>query len=125
MQKGSLVVEVYASNAVIPLPDVDVFVTTEDSSALIAKRITNMVGQTERIEIDAPDRNLSETPGNENPFTRVRVYAAKQGYFNMLIEGVQIFATEESLQRIQLIPLPEYLTDHDLTKLIIITPQNL
>lgn len=124
MENGTLIVETYTSIARIPLANTNVFVTNEDSSRLMAYRKTDISGKIEPVTIEAPDSSLAESPQNAAPFTVVNVYINKENYFNLLVVGVQIFGGEESLQRIQMVPIPENYTG-SVTNIIRIEPQNL
>ncbi len=123
--KGRLVIFTYTTTAVLPLEDAEIYVTNVEKTTLIAKLTSKKDGKTEVVEIDAPDRNNSLSPDTNLPaFRSVSIYARKQGYFNLLINGVQIFGGNTSIQNIMMIPLPENY-DGDNTEVVEIPPQNL
>lgn len=122
---GSLVVEVTTSNAMLPIAGAGVYMTSEDDSRLWAYRTTDNSGKTPIIEVQTPNSEESEFPDNtQQPFTSVNVYVSDPGYFNVVIRGVQIFGGMESIQQIQLVPIPENFQG-DTTRIINVTPQNL
>ncbi|MDD7458112.1 MAG: hypothetical protein PUK83_06785 [Clostridia bacterium] len=123
--KGRLVVFTYTTKAVLPLEDTEIYVTNVEKTELIAKMTTDADGKTNVIELEAPDVNNSLSPDTNLPiFRSISIYARKNGYFNLLINGVQVFAGNTSIQNIMMIPLPEnYVGDN--TEVVEIPPQNL
>lgn len=125
MAVGRLVVFTYVTKAVMPLEGATIYVTNVEKTELIAKMTTDRDGKTDVIEIEAPDINNSLSPDMMLPaFRSVSVFAAKDGYFNLLINGVQIFSGRTSIQNIMMIPLPENY-EGDNTEVFEIPPQSL
>ena len=123
--EGRLVVFTYISKAILPLKDVEIFVTNVEKTKLLKKLITDENGKTEVVSIDAPDISNSLSPDTILPaFRTVSVFAKKDGYFNLLINGVQIFADRTSIQNIMMFPLPENYSGIN-TEVVEIPPQNL
>ena len=106
---GYLISQVYTSNSTIPINDASIAITRKDgdSEDLLAFRTTDSSGRTSSIPLFAPDRSLSETPGHENPFSVYNVRVSHPLYYTVLIENVQIFADNTSLQNVKLVPLRE------------------
>ena len=128
MQKGYVVARVYTSDAEIPIRNAlfTVLGTDKEKRELLGARITDESGKTEPIEIDAPDENLSTTPGNIDPFTRVDI-RVDHPYFNTYsVEGVQIFAGQVSVINAPMIPTEAHISfDKKSDNFDIVEPSNL
>lgn len=122
MQTGYLKVNSYTANRLIPVSGTKV--TVFDKGKLTAYRVTDENGATSVMEIEAPDKALSESPGNSEPFSRVDVYLKREGYIPLVYKGVQIFPGEVSVLNADMIPSaenPEYSFSGEYN----IKPQNL
>lgn len=147
--KGTLVVQLYTARRAIPIMGAAVTVSkkVDEDTELIAFRSTNQNGITEPIEIVTPDISESLSPGGQpagngnvqggmsdaeeagsggtgQPFTVVDIQIDHPQYYSVLIENAQIFPDQESRQRLQLIPLPQFMSGSD-NIIINVTPQNL
>ncbi len=101
---GSLIVEVHSAN-LLPVPDVVITIARISDNIIIAELVTNVVGQTDTIELDAPAVELSETPEFFTPpYSSYRIIARKGGFIPVIIEGSQIFADVTSIQPIEMLP---------------------
>lgn len=115
----------YTSKAQIPLEDVAISVTALDGT-VIAMRLTDRNGLTQPIELPVPDLAESQSPNPEElPFARVNLYARLQGYEQIEIEDLQIFADTTTDQALEMIPLSELPESWGQRELFIIPPQNL
>lgn len=104
---GYIQVRAYESYAQLPLQDVTVAVTATDGTAM-AMRLTDRSGKITPIPVPTPDLAESQSPGSpEAPFTAVNLYARKQGYEQIEIENLQVFAETVTLQDLVMIPLSE------------------
>jgi len=123
---GYLQVHAYTSNAQIPLQDTAVTIT-DKSGAAIAMRLTNKSGLLDLpIGITVPDLSASQAPSTGIiPFSVVNLYARKNGYEEITVNDVQIFADTVTLQNLELIPLSEYPQNRTKSELFETTPQNL
>lgn len=109
--KGYLEVEVTAANSAIPIPKATVIVTQQrgDENLLIKMLTTNMNGNTETIELPAPDIAYSESPDPDaKPFAEYRISVAARGFYTVPEITVPIFATVKSIQPVTMIPLAQY-----------------
>lgn len=148
--KGTLVVQLYTARRAIPIMGASVTVRkkVDEGTELVAFRSTDQNGITEPIEIVTPDISESLSPGgqtdddgesqgsdgesesqtedirSEQPFTVVDIQIDHPQYYSVLVENAQIFPEQESRQRLQLIPLPEFMNGSD-NIIINVTPQNL
>jgi hypothetical protein len=115
----------FTSKARIPLEDVAISVTTSDGT-IIAMRITDRNGLTQPIEMPVPDLTESQSPDpDETPFARVNLYARLQGYEQIEIEDLQIFADTTTDQPLEMIPLSELPDSWAQREIFVIPPQNL
>ena len=96
----------YASRARLPLEDVAVSVV-DDEGRLLGLRTTNSSGQTTPIRLTVPDLAQSQSPGQQKPFVTVNLYARAEGYEQILVRGIQVFADTVTQQELQMVPLSE------------------
>lgn len=108
---GSLIVQVSSDQLLGPLtPFENVQVTIKDiaptgEATTIAELITNSVGQTEAIELEAPPIDLSLEPLNtQMPYSTYRIETSSPNFVDALVNGTQIFADIRSIQPISLEP---------------------
>lgn len=125
MTNGYIQVHAYASSAQLPLEDVSIAVTAGDGTA-IAFRLTDRSGKITPIPVPAPELSESQSPGSgEIPYTTVNLYARLDGYEQIEIENLQIFADTVTLQDLEMIPLSELPSRWDKTELFVTPSQNL
>ena len=125
---GTIFTQVYTSRARIPVAGATVAFTqrgTQGRHTLLAVRVTDNSGHTAPVEVSTPDAAASESPGTANPFAVCDIWAESPGYELLVVENVQIFPGTETIQELELIPLPEQtsalLPEHPVN----IPPQNL
>ncbi|MCI8285118.1 MAG: hypothetical protein HFE90_07640 [Firmicutes bacterium] len=82
------------------------------------------INNAEETEREGTGQEGSQVFGSEKPFTVVDIQIDHPQYYSVLIENAQIFPDQESRQRLQLIPLPEFMSSSD-NIIINVTPQNL
>jgi len=111
---GTLSVRVYTSQAQIPLEGATVVVAApgaDDKWNLISIQCTDSSGKIQTVSIDAPAVGESTSPGglpgNGKPCTLCSVWAEQPGYAMLQVENVQIFPDVETVQNMELIPLPQ------------------
>ena len=110
---GYLIVNVSTARGVIPLKDasVTVFYNEPEGTSVFSVMSTDMSGKTERLELPAPSRELSESPGNPKPYATYTITVEKDGYYPVTNAGVPIFAGVTSIQPVEMLPLAEYNSD--------------
>ena len=93
----------------------------------IAMRLTNRSGQFDQpVAIDVPDRSASLTPDTGViPFATVNLYARLEGYEEINIENLQVFADTVSEQDLELIPISELPEAWNKAETFLTRPQNL
>ncbi|MBR5313991.1 MAG: peptidoglycan-binding protein [Clostridia bacterium] len=101
-QKGFLRVSVYEENEGKPLNNVSVSISTAGEDGEIIERIeTNSSGNTETVDLSAPDIEFSLTPDSRiKPYSEYDVEVNVDGYDPVKIEGVQILPDTLALQNI-------------------------
>lgn len=105
---GYLKVMVTAADNALPIEGATVTVTsiTGGNTTLINKQTTSRSGETERIELPAPPKELSLTPGNSNTYAKYNVRVDFPGYYTVENVDVPVFDGQVSMQPTQMIPLP-------------------
>ncbi len=115
----------YSSYAQLPLKDVAITVTASDGTA-IAMRLTDRNGQITPIEVPVPDLAESQTPdATTAPFKNVILHARLQGYEQIRIDRLQVFADVITDQNLEMIPLSELPSQQDKSESFDTPPQNL
>ena len=119
-------VNAYTSNARIPVKDAAIAIT-DGNDRVIAYRLTNRNGQlNEPIAINVPDLVESQSPNPpEKPYATVNIYARAEDYELILVEDVQIFASTQTVQNLELIPLSEFPESFNKEEIFVTTPQAL
>ena len=121
---GYIQATAFASRAKLPLEDVAVSVV-DDQGRLLGLRTTNSSGKTTPIRLTVPDRAESQSPGQNKPFVTVNLYARAEGYDQILVRGIQVFADTVTEQQLQMIPLSEMPGSWKQVEVFDTPPQNL
>ena len=121
---GYIQATAYASRAKLPLEDVAISIV-DDEGRLLGLRTTNSSGKITPIRLTVPDRAESTTPGQSKPFVTVNLYARAEGYEQILIRGIQVFADTVTDQELQMIPLAELPGSWNRVEVYDTPPQNL
>ena len=103
---GYIQARAFTSRARLPLEDTAVSVV-DDNGRLLGIRTTNSSGLITPIRLEVPELAQSQTPGNGKPFVTVNLYARAEGYEQVLVRGIQVFADTVTTQDLQLVPLSE------------------
>ena len=106
MQNGYLKINVYTANRLLPLGGAQIAVYDENGN-IIGYRVSDKSGNAQTITISAPNKDLSESPGNSSPFTSVDVAIRAKGYVPVRYNGIQVFAGETSVLNADMIPLAD------------------
>ncbi len=106
---GYLVVRVSTANGAIPLERAQVTVRgeQEENSDIFVSMYTSSSGLTEKIELPAPSRALTENPGNSSPYGLYGIDVFYDGYKDSFFTNVPIFDTITSVQPVNMIPRPD------------------
>ncbi len=108
MPTGTLVVTVRASDDAIPVPRSQVVITSPGGEVLGEDLVTAENGSVSRtFSLPAPDRELSLTPEEAQPYSTYDVRITADGFDTVLVRGVQIFDGEDSRLPVEMIPRGE------------------
>ena len=110
---GYLIVNVVTARGAIPVAGakVTVYDNTSDANPPVAVIYTDSAGKSEKLELPAPSRSLSEQPGNVKPYATYLIEVDKEGYYPVTKNDVPIFTGVTSIQPVDLMPLAEYDSD--------------
>jgi hypothetical protein len=104
---------------------VAITITATDGTA-IAMRLTDRSGKILPIPVPTPELSESQTPENSQlPFTAVNLFARKQGYEQIEVENLQVFAETVTLQDLMMVPLSELPDSWKKKEIYVTTKQNL
>ena len=106
---GTILTRVYTSRAQLPVEGATVAFTQRSGGRhdLLAVRVTDRSGRAAPVEISTPALSASERPGTDHPFAVCDIWAEAPGYELQAVDNVQIFPGTQTLQELELIPLPE------------------
>ncbi len=111
---GFLIVQAVTANGALPVPDATVHIyeyaedfDTERTDIIYSLRTDNS-GRTEKIALDAKDKELSQSPGNVRPYTTYNITVEKDGFYASEKINVPIFQGITSIQTAEMIPLSEF-----------------
>lgn len=123
---GYIQAKAYTSRARIPLKDVSVTIT-DPNDKVIGFRLTDESGITKPVELEVPNLADSQQPETNGvkPFATVNLYARLNGYEQIEIHGLQVFAETVTLQELPMIPLSELPGQFDKAEIFNTPPQNL
>ncbi|MBE6631482.1 MAG: hypothetical protein E7623_02140 [Ruminococcaceae bacterium] len=109
MEYGYMKVNVRTAGGSLPVEGaiVKILSTKEAASDVLYTLYTNASGVTERVSLEAPDRALSESPGNQNVYAKYNLIIQKDGYYRVEDYDAPVFSGITSIQNTELIPLPE------------------
>lgn len=106
MAEGYFVSHVYTSNGSIPISGAVVVVSQRrpGGTVLLGVRMSGRSGLTERITIETPEFDKSQSPDNGQPYSLVDIMAEYPGYGPITATNVQIFPSVTTAQDFMLIP---------------------
>ena len=107
---GTMIVNTYTAGGALPVPGTVVRITgvDEENRGVEYSIITDLDGVSEKISLPAPPSALSQFPGaKEQPYAQYNVELSAPGYYSKQIFNVAVFDGIETLQRVNMIPLPD------------------
>lgn len=104
---GNIIVQVYTSNARIPVEGSSVLFRPQDApGVLLGFRRTDQSGITTPLSVSTADISYSQSPSpGEQPWTGINLRVEHPLFERVLLEGVQIFPGITTIQSVSLIPL--------------------
>lgn len=128
-QNGSLVVRVSTSRAQLPISNATVIISKrgpDDRHHVYSIQSTDASGGTKPFQLEAPDADLSQTPGSEAPFSNYALVVEHPEYYLATFEQLQVFPGVETVQNVALTPLPRpAVPGSDAAEPVVVTPQPL
>ena len=105
MPNGTLRVYASVAEQAAPLAGVSVAVLDE-SGAVLARLTTNASGAAGPLTLTAPDASYSLDENNRTvrPYAIYRLVAEATGWQSQILDGVQIFAGQETVARLSFLP---------------------
>ena len=110
---ATLTMQVYTAGGALPVEGAVVTVTrkTADGNLLVAALLTDESGKTVSVVLPAPPAEESTSPGHDHPFAEYNVRTDKEGYYPVSNLSLSLFGGVNSLQPVEMIPIPERETD--------------
>ena len=105
-ENGKLKIQASTARGAIPIPNVHITVSKnfKDGKKIFFEGQTNSSGIIDNIELPAPDRNLSESPSDEIPYSNYDILATHPEYTTEEYINANIFDGITSIQPINLVP---------------------
>ena len=127
-QTGSLAVRVFTSLAQLPVSGATVIISSraeDDRHNVFSIQTTDSSGATKSFPLDAPDLDLSLSPGGGPPFSSYSLVVEHPEYYLATFEKLQIFPGIETVQNVPLVPLPQPSNGQNAAAPVVVTPQPL
>ena len=127
-QTGSLVVRAFTSQAQLPVSGATVIISSPGEGGrrkVYSIQTTDESGGTKPIQLEAPDQELSMSPGQAAPFSDYSLVVEHPDYYLATFEQLQVFPGVETVQNVPLVPLPQPAGDDINAAPVIVTPQPL
>ncbi len=104
-----LIVRVYSARGAIPIEGAVVTISrfTDNGEELLHLTVTDENGFTSQFPLPAASRELSQSPGNPNPFTLYNVQVDVDGYYTIRNENLPLYGGVTAVQGVSMVPLPE------------------
>lgn len=118
IDKGRLKIAVTTGQNYEPISNVRIEIAnTGEPNQTLEVLETDVSGQSDTIELDAPPLEYSMEPTDNQPYSEYNLKLFADGYEDQIITGVQIFSGETGLQAIRLTPS---LTNQDIYNPLVI-----
>lgn len=123
---GTIIVRVFTSRAELPVQGALVTFTRkwQGTNIVLAQRVSDDSGKTAPVFFATPGPAESAFPSNAASFALCDVCVRHDGYQRFFAEDVQIFPGVQTVQKVELVPLPEYAPPQD-GRMVVIPPQDL
>ena len=119
--EGQLTFSVVSSLGFIPVDNATITITTANQpDDIIATLTTDENGQTDTITLPTPPFDLSQAPGDIQPYASYNVEITAPGYEDVRIEGTEMLSEVTALQPVRMNPVEE----DDIAKDLIIIPEH-
>ena len=122
---GSIIVNVYTSNARIPVENATVLFRQQfPPYSLLGLRTTDSSGKTEPLTVSTVDSSLSQSPSpTQIPWTGLLLQVEHPGFEKVVLDGVQVFPGITTVQDVSLLPMQAADPNRDQQQDFNFTPQ--
>ncbi len=124
---GQIIVQVRTARGTQPVPEAAVIIykNRDGKNEVVSFSLTNEDGTTPTLSLPAPKKADAQTPSDSLPFADYNIAIRHPMFYTAMLNNVQIFGDELTIQAVELIPLPEFVNEKDTTKTVNIPKQNL
>lgn len=110
MEYGQLIVNVRTAGGAYAVENasITVYNTLRTGIEMVARVRSDVSGQSPELELPAPDREESLSPGANGtglPYANYIIQTVKEGYYSVTNNNVAVFSGVTSVQNIDMIPL--------------------
>lgn len=125
--QGQIIVNVSTASQTSPVPEAAVIVYKNEngSKQVVAFSITDRDGKTQVITVPAPAKSDAQSPSDSLPFADYDISVRHPMFYTAIRNNVQVFGDELTILNIDMIPLPEFVNERDITQTVSIPKQNL
>lgn len=104
---GYLIIQTLTAGKGVPVKGAYITVSDPNKGDFIERiLVTDSNGQTEKIELIAPNRENSMTPSGTDNYSIYNIRTDKEGYYPVENLDVPIFGGQTTVQQVLLIPVP-------------------
>ena len=107
---ADLIVQVFTARQALPISGARVTVSriigVQGETENLSVHITDENGKTPAISLPTPPKYLTEAPGNIRPYSEYVVGVKKDGYYDNVVRGIQMFDSITTIEPVNMIPLP-------------------
>ncbi len=124
---GQIVVQARTARGTQPVPEATVIIykNRDGKNQAVSFSLTNEDGTTPNLSLPAPKKADAQTPSSSLPFADYNIAVRHPMFYTAILNNVQVFGDELTIQTVELIPLPEFVNEQDITRTVNIPKQNL
>lgn len=124
---GKILVQVSTARGTEPIPEATIIIYKQQNGEnnIVSFNLTDKDGRTPEIIVPAPAKADSQAPSTSLPFADYNITVRHPMFYTAIIDNVQVFGEELTIQLVELIPLPELVNELDITRTVTIPKQNL
>lgn len=125
--QGEISVQALTARGTRPVSEAAVIIykNRDGKDNVVSFYLTGEDGRTTNIAVPAPLKSNSQSPSDTLPFADYNIAVRHPMYYTVMIDNVQVFGDELTIQTVELIPLPEFVNELNTTKTVVIPKQNL
>lgn len=124
---GEITVQAYTARGARPVPEAAVIISKNQNGKenVVSFALTDADGRTSSISVPAPKKADSQAPSEILPFADYDITIRHPLFYTVTLKDVQVFGSEQTIQTVEMVPLPEFVNELDTRRNIIIPKQNL